>query len=102
MRRRGTVTLGALDVALQLTADRRRRAAQTKGDLADTLPARVSDSDLFPLGKRQTTPLQITSSARTHTARLPKPTSPLLPICTGLGRGSGDELTPGHRRPERL
>src|SRR5665647_2653204 len=98
----GTVALGALDVARQLTGDRRGRTPKTVGDLADTLPTRVSDSDLLPLSKGQTTPQQPAPAPRAHAAGLPQPTPPLLPIRTNLGRGVGDELTALHRRPERL
>ncbi len=102
MRRRRPVALGAHDVARQLTRDRRRRTPQTVSDLGDAVPAGAGDRDLLPLSKRQTTTLQIASATRTHTAGLTQPTPPFLPIRTCLGRSTGDELTPRHRRPERL
>jgi hypothetical protein len=40
--------------------------------------------------------------ARTHTTLRTQPPSPLHPIGTRLGGGTGDELTARHRRPEPL
>jgi hypothetical protein len=71
---RGTVALGALDVALQLTGDCRGRTPQTVGYLADTLPTGVSDSDLLPLHEGQTTPRKVAPAPRTDSSGLQQPT----------------------------
>src|SRR5664280_1846114 len=102
MRSRGPVSASWVAVTGQLAADRGRRPPQTPGDKADRLTPSSTQGDLFPLTKRQVTPLQAAPAARAHATGLTHPRQTPLTVGTGDGRGISHELTALPRGPERL
>jgi hypothetical protein len=76
-----------------------RHSRSARRDSAAARPTSTTDSRALKLGGEFTVHLTPrTPPARAHTSGFPQPTPPLLPpICTGLGRRPGDELTALHR-----
>jgi hypothetical protein len=102
MRSRGPVPASRVTVTGQLAADRGRRPPQTPGDKADRLTPSTTQGDLFPLTKRQVTPLQAAPAPWAHTTGLTNPRQTAVAAGAGDGRGISHELTALPRGPERL
>jgi hypothetical protein len=87
-------------VALQLSADRRRRANQPTRDLSHPTTSSEPDRDLLALGERQITPGRRREAERRHAATLAEPPDTNVRQDARLDRSLFARCTSGDRLPE--
>ena len=101
-RRCPVATIAAIDVALQLARDRRRRPPQPPGDHPHRLLARCAQRDLLALGERQAAALQIAAAARAHPTGLVHPPAGATAMRASHHGRIGEKPTGLQRSPHRL